>query len=177
MRTLNSIIGVFLLLAATLISFMCEPSMAALGSPWGNINDRVGLAANGLEVGHSARPQSSVPSLQLAQAQKFKYEVPKATRSTPPPTTNVAPGTGSSRSTTRKSVPSKRSAPSFQGAPSTGGGGGGLSVQVGPFGFSVGGGGGNSCDSCRDSCYQRLHGTKKFSPCMKNCWNRYCRRR
>lgn len=114
--------------------------------------------------------------IQLAQKQQFKYEVPKAPRVAPktaPAPKLTAPSAPSTRSVPRKSAPSTRK------LPSTGGGGGGPRIQIGPFGLGIGrggGGGGGSCEGCRNSCYNSYHGTKKFVPCMRNCWYKYCRR-
>lgn len=131
-------------------------------------------------------------TIRLAQKKIFKYEVPKATRSAPSTSSSSSfTSRSTSRSVTRSVTPSapiinNRGSTTTRRGTSTsrsiplgggGGGGGGLTVQVGPLGLSFGGGGGGgSCEGCRQSCYARLHGTKKFSPCMKGCWRKYCRR-
>lgn len=114
----------------------------------------------------------------------FKYEVPKAPRAAPAP--QMAPGGGGGSSIRRAPSgggTSIRRAPSGGGGggiPFGGGGGGGISIGGGGLSITLpsggGGGGGSSCEGCRESCYGRLHGTTKFSPCMKTCWKKYCRR-
>lgn len=126
------------------------------------------------QTGPSTGQPDAAPAVRMAQKKVFKYEVPKAPRVAPAP---------SAPSVTTRSAPSttftpRTTAPTTRSFPSTGGGGGsGGTIQIGPFGLQLGGGGGGgSCEGCRDSCYNSFHGTKKFTPCMRNCWNRYCRR-
>lgn len=135
-----------------------------------------------MDVARSPGAEALKKTFRLAQKKVFKYEVPKATRSAPAPAPSFTPQTVTrSAPTIRNTAPTTRRAPSTRSVPSFsggGGGGGGVTVQVGPFGLTLGtgGGGGGSCEGCRESCYARLHGTKQFSPCMKGCWKKYCRR-
>ena len=87
-------------------------------------------------------------------AKQYKYEIPKVDRAAPPPQAaapRALPG------------PSLRSAPSRRARQ-------GDRVRSAPASY------GGSCEGCRNSCYNRLHGTQQFVPCMRSCFNRLCRR-
>lgn len=125
----------------------------------------------------------------MAQRKRFKYEVPKATR--------VAPTTPAPTYTPR-SAPAPRYAPRAapRGVPRTRGalppmeserappsqGGGGMMIQIGPFGFAVGGGGARSCETCRlncavarDNCGRSRRCRSRYSSCMRRCSAGMCR--
>ena len=87
-------------------------------------------------------------------AQQYKYEIPKVDRAAPPP---------------QAAVPRALPAPALRSGPSRRARQGGRTRSA-PASF------GGSCEGCRNACYNRLHGTQQFVPCMRSCFNRLCRR-
>ena len=87
-------------------------------------------------------------------AKEYKYEIPKVDRAAPPP---------------QVAIPRAVPGPSLKSAPSRRARKGGR-VRSAPVSY------GGSCELCRNSCYNSLHGTPQFVPCMRSCWNRLCRR-
>jgi hypothetical protein len=88
-------------------------------------------------------------------AKQYKYEIPKVDRAAPAPPQAAAP----------RAVPG----PSLRSVPSGRARQGGR-ARSGPVSY------GGSCELCRNSCYNSVHGTPQFVPCMRSCFNRLCRR-
>ena len=107
---------------------------------------------NGALIGARELAAPTAPAIRVAKT--YKYEIPKVDRAAPPPQAAVpraVPG------------PSLKPAPSRR-LPQAG------KARRAPVSF------GGSCETCRNSCYNSLHGTPQFAPCMRSCWNRLCRR-
>lgn len=94
----------------------------------------------------------------LRTAEVRKYEIPQAERATPQ---RAAPQP-------QAVVPRAAPAPKARSAPSQRSRRGGRARGAPAYG--------GSCAACRNACYNRLHGTPGFVPCMRSCWNRLCRR-
>ena len=92
------------------------------------------------------------PAIRLAK--QYKYEIPKVDRAAPPP---------------QAAVPRALPGPTLRSGPSRRARQGGRTRSA-PASF------GGSCEGCRNACYNRLHGTRQFVPCMRSCFNRLCRR-
>jgi hypothetical protein len=149
-------------LRARLPVVLIGAAIAALGSTGADAASRADADPVQAELRSTAVPHEALMARELVAptptairvAEQYKYEIPKVDRAAPAP---------------QAAIPRALPGPSLRSAPSRRARQGGRSRSA-PVSY------GGSCEGCRNACYNGLHGTPQFVPCMRSCFNRLCRR-